>query len=695
MGQKIHPIGFRVGITKKHRSQWFARFHKHQYSQAILEDHIIRQTLLKLFGGNSPELLNSNMKKINKSSDNLQPTPKITQIKIERGLIPYEIGIQIHAGNCDLIKSSIDNLKINQTLTHQLQKSRYYFLDLRAKLKDLLQWKRTLTSKLKKQSKIQVTKTVFNQKLIQRRLRKRRGIRRNFDQSVLSQLFMVKKGTKLTRQIQLSSKMNLAKEKTGKRLSTLRKEANFQQFFSNIGLKKSSLKLVSEANSNENSNKKPAVFGKSNSNLSSSNRRKFINLFVSKMNQSFLIELKTQMKYWNTFLNQYKSKSLEKSVNENNGLAPLGYQRKWSLTRLNNLKKQPLNTLRILVKHLQSKALLKLDVLRNEFVSLGSISKIQSFAYYQMMTFIKSLKLLVRKLAKEQVKFQQNLTKRLPLFSQNKQKLQKWISSLPEIALRNKINNLDNEGRKLKFIYYLKDLVKKHRTEHLYYYLSTIADSHESLKKIQQFQKKNVSFLFGIDLNNYLVSKANSNNVIKSSDISTQIQTKVKNIYFQTSQKSDIEKGLQEAFLDQLQKQKTMYQQNIQLTPKILMKFYSVKESSFQSKASLVADSIVDDLEKRKVFRRVIKQAKENLMSNPGVKGVKIQVAGRLNGAEIARTEWVRSGRVPLQTLRANIDYSYKTASTIYGIIGVKVWIYKGYAKALQGTTQSLLDFVK
>ena len=65
-------------------------------------------------------------------------------------------------------------------------------------------------------------------------------------------------------------------------------------------------------------------------------------------------------------------------------------------------------------------------------------------------------------------------------------------------------------------------------------------------------------------------------------------------------------------------------------------------------------------------------------MRSPGVKGVKIQLAGRLNGAEIARTEWVRAGRVPLQTLRANIDYCYKTAQTIYGIIGVKVWIYKG-----------------
>ena len=76
-------------------------------------------------------------------------------------------------------------------------------------------------------------------------------------------------------------------------------------------------------------------------------------------------------------------------------------------------------------------------------------------------------------------------------------------------------------------------------------------------------------------------------------------------------------------------------------------------------------------------------------MKTPKVKGVKIQVSGRLNGAEIARSEWVRAGRVPLQTLRANIDYCYKTAQTMYGIIGVKVWIYKGYTKMRKPTAKA------
>jgi len=93
--------------------------------------------------------------------------------------------------------------------------------------------------------------------------------------------------------------------------------------------------------------------------------------------------------------------------------------------------------------------------------------------------------------------------------------------------------------------------------------------------------------------------------------------------------------------------------------------------------ANLIAEYIAQQLERRVSFRRVVRQAIQRAQRDE-VKGIKIQVSGRLNGAEIARTEWVREGRVPLHTLRADIDYSYKTASTIYGILGVKVWIFKG-----------------
>jgi len=93
--------------------------------------------------------------------------------------------------------------------------------------------------------------------------------------------------------------------------------------------------------------------------------------------------------------------------------------------------------------------------------------------------------------------------------------------------------------------------------------------------------------------------------------------------------------------------------------------------------AQLIADSIAQQLEKRIMFRRAMKRAMQNAM-RLGAQGIKIMSAGRLNGIEIARTEWYREGRVPLHTLRADIDYGFGEAKTNYGVIGIKVWVYKG-----------------
>jgi small subunit ribosomal protein S3 len=93
--------------------------------------------------------------------------------------------------------------------------------------------------------------------------------------------------------------------------------------------------------------------------------------------------------------------------------------------------------------------------------------------------------------------------------------------------------------------------------------------------------------------------------------------------------------------------------------------------------AALIAEYIAQQLERRVSFRRVVRQAIQRAQ-RADVQGIKVQVSGRLNGAEIARSEWTREGRVPLHTLRADIDYAYRTAQTIYGILGVKVWIFKG-----------------
>lgn len=94
--------------------------------------------------------------------------------------------------------------------------------------------------------------------------------------------------------------------------------------------------------------------------------------------------------------------------------------------------------------------------------------------------------------------------------------------------------------------------------------------------------------------------------------------------------------------------------------------------------AAIAAQMIVDDIERRLPFRRVMKQSLEKIAAAKEVRGVKIALKGRLDGAEMARYEWLKRGRVPLQTIRSDVDYAEKTAYTTYGTVGVKVWIYKG-----------------
>jgi small subunit ribosomal protein S3 len=108
---------------------------------------------------------------------------------------------------------------------------------------------------------------------------------------------------------------------------------------------------------------------------------------------------------------------------------------------------------------------------------------------------------------------------------------------------------------------------------------------------------------------------------------------------------------------------------------KIIMNVLEIK--NIYHYADLVAELVVEQLENRIPFRRAMKTIISKTQET-NIKGIKIQIAGRVNGAEIARTEWLREGRVPLQTMRADIDFSYKTAQTIYGILGIKIWLFKG-----------------
>jgi ribosomal protein S3 len=631
---------------------------------------MLRKTLTNLF----PELLNPVLKKIQKREDDVTITPRITQIKIERGLIPYEIGIQIHAENCELLKSAIDNLKVNRELVAKLQKARCYLLSLKLKLKDIatinkksvsqnsssdnqnngenktegkkgFRFGKTAGGKRKRNFLALSKQEQRRQRIIKKRLRKRQSIRRRYRQLIAKGLFIKKKGTKVIQKL------------------TLKNSSKSRNLQGRTKLNKNGSKIATNA-------------------FSSRIKKKFVTIFINKMNKKFFKTLKENISYWNDQMQSNKS------------FAPLGYNKKWSLNRLSSLKSHSLSKLNRLISVLEQKSLIKLESLRKEFIAFGSISKIQSFGYYQVVNFLKNLKELVNKLKREQklqfainkvnrdgkrnvnetsTKRQSSLINSLK-FKQSLNFINKnsKVSSLAETVLHKKLNNIDDECRKIKFIEYLKDIVKKHRTENIYFYLSTIADARKDLRKIKQFTKRHANFLFGLNLNSLIEAKQNS-------DIENKVTERVSKMLEKTSRKSDLEKTLQDIFLEQIEKQRNMFKENAQLTPKISIKFYSVNSKTLKSKASVVSDSVVDALEKRKAFRKVIKDAKDKLMKTAGVKGVKIQVAGRLNGAEIARTEWVRAGRVPLQTLRANLDYSYRTASTIYGIIGVKVWIFKGY----------------
>ena len=141
-----------------------------------------------------------------------------------------------------------------------------------------------------------------------------------------------------------------------------------------------------------------------------------------------------------------------------------------------------------------------------------------------------------------------------------------------------------------------------------------------------------------------------------------------------TYYKNDL-KNLSDSLIINIQKNRKLNSKNLSsLKPKITVQIFEL--STPDENADFIADSLVEELQKRVAFRRAMKKTLRRAQ-RAKVQGVKIQISGRLNGAEIARSEWAREGRIPLQTLRAEIDYCYRTAKTIYGILGVKVWVYK------------------
>jgi len=664
MGQKIHPLGFRIGITKKHQSVWFARFHKHQYAQSVLEDRFLRQTLMKVL----PELFQ-------KKFANSPNMPKISHIQIVRGLIPYEIGIQIHAQNCHLIKNALDGVDFQPIFVQNLVKNHGILEKTATFAKKGLELPADSSIQPEGKTLLKDAKTK-NQKKADRKGQ----IFAKFRERFLGKFVVVKNGKKITKKFDASKQMSLKtsfvsyyKKNFGdKRLSRKSKFAsgagNFSKFQKNSrNFEKGSLQQ--KAFSDFYSSKMTAA----SSSKACSN---FVNMYMSQTNTAFLNALKAEMNIWNDFFTTSKDQQVEKYGTAR--FLPLGAEKKWTVSRLKRFEKLPVSFLARLYKALQARALQKLERLRKEYFVFGKFSKTKTCSYYQRVRFLQEMKkvLAVRKTQA----FQKSTS--ADDFSQktSNQKFVSKVTVFTEKALQKKQGNFQEEKNTIQFVEYLQTLVKQHRSKNLFLYLATLSDARRQYKKIQKFTKEQAEFLFGIS----------SKKLASFSPEQKQkfLKNQVSKTLFRISEKTQ-QKNFQDIFVQQLQKQRTICEQNLQLTPKISLQFYSVKPLDFQTRASAVADSIVDDLEKRKAFRRVIKKAKEDLMKTPKVKGVKIQLSGRLNGAEIARSEWVRAGRVPLQTLRANIDYCYKTAQTIYGIIGVKVWIYKGYTKMRKPTAKT------
>lgn len=807
MGQKVHPIGFRIGITKKHQVQWFAPFRKYKYSQTVLEDYMIRDTLTKLF----PLLLNPTEQKKQKRDDgNLnQDIPRISMIRIERGLIPYEIGIQVHAENCEILKASINNLKGKQELTSTVEKSRSFLTTLKSKIEsqyDNGENQLSISQNIKSRSRVgtknnepstffrpsggkkYMGKTKIRVKkiapsLLYSKIRAKKlytqSLESNNNQSLaLKNIFKTKKkileyyarlsekalndiletrntkarkGSKSfgpsssTRKLNSFKKANSYLFEKGRIVRRLRERLKIRKrgvarLFQGVVFIKKGNTIIRQYLKPQMA-KKPNLLRKNSETppktsisktspmssfrtpssdslplrstaKSSVGKKKFLSILSSKFDNNFLKTLKKLLIKSSTTLVKHREKQLQTY-----GFlkyAPLGFNRFWSLTNINKFKQKPKSTILKLIRLIEQKAFAYLVSLRKDYKLNGGLSFSKVFAYYQVIRFFKKLKQFGRNLSEPTSsnksgpnrdflaysgssprapfggsfgkefsgRFGRDLRNPRRDFVNSRENNLKKNTTI-ETTLKTKLQNIENECKKTKFITYLQQLVQKHRERNIYQYLRTISESRRSLKTLKQFVLAESNALFGVDLQNTILTPETTEE-IKSNMISLFVKP-ASRISSNTGHSlgAIFAEGQYNA-LRAIEKEMQMHQKNLSLIPKITIKFFNVKPSivanrPLDSKASFLALSIVDQLEKRKAFRKVIKDAKQNSMKHPIIKGIKIQVSGRLNGAEIARSEWVRAGRVPLQTLRANIDYSYKTAKTIYGIIGVRIWIFKGY----------------
>ena len=214
-------------------------------------------------------------------------------------------------------------------------------------------------------------------------------------------------------------------------------------------------------------------------------------------------------------------------------------------------------------------------------------------------------------------------------------------------------------GHKTHPIGFRLGIVKNHHSS----WFSNFKNYSSILQEDYIIRTELLNFLNSRNIKNSGISKVLINRNYKCDNIELEIHTSFPGIIVGKSGKTLSE--LNNLFLKLFKNEK-----------KVVINLVEINEPYIES--ALVAYSIVEQLEKRVPFKRVVKKIISLVSSKSQIQGIKVQISGRLNGAEIARSEWLREGRVPLQTLRADIDYSCKIAQTIYGILGVKVWLFKG-----------------
>nr|AYQ94970.1 ribosomal protein S3 [Oedogonium angustistomum] len=584
MGQKIHPLGFRVGITKKHKAKWFAN--ADQYPQYILEDILLRKKLTSLIPPESLPRVFEDDKKM-----------RIVEIQIER-FIRNTIKIQIYAVNPDLKSLMIDQ-KNNRNYSSDEssnQKNRKTSIDTNSK--------KELIIETDNSQKLTKWKNIIRKKMFELKCYQFRNIIKKC--KVLLEIYEISNKTKFdNNNIENINYTNLNNKLLKiKRLSE--KRDKIKLFLQRILTDKISLKIPTELEI-----------------LKVNLLYIYYNLEISKLNLE-IFELQQEILQINSkFFKKFGI--LSKKWFINNNLRTIKRILKKFEKELENLEKDqkiiklPLNFLKfpeiLLRNYLQN----SLNQQNNKWIVNKCRNRLQN---------------------EYRSRFGGQLIKKTPM------DLIKDIETY--------INWHSETSNKKKSAYYssFRNLAQK-------LYLQRKKNFHkkqiDDLKK-NQVIKENIKIKKVVKrkIQNYMI-----NNLLKKNTSNNSQFYKLSYIY-QVNGFSDLIKKftLMNSF------------------PKIsAIEIIEIKQPS--EYAVCLAYFITQKLEKRFSFRSVMKQAKRIAIQTSSVKGIKIQLSGRLNGAEIARTEWIREGRVPLQTLEADVDYSYKTAQTLYGIIGVKVWVFR------------------